>query len=248
MEEVRDQRTFYDRIIISPDNIYYKIFKAVIINLCLLSSFIYAFWAAYRHDVEKSKPNAKELSGFTDYDIWVFDILQACIEGLFLIDMMIEFILEFIDEEKQVPIRDIQKIGMRYLHNDFASDFIPIIPWNWIVDYKHTRLLFLIKCYRLKETFELLDTGRFMKNIKSFYDNKLKDACNDPYLANNILLDNNKIDDITMIRQIFNNIKLCFIIFLVSYMIGIFFYIFCDLNSEGLDLVSYNPKDPDYFL
>ena len=89
--------------------------------------------------------------------------MQVIIEGIFLIDLGFEFILEYTDEATNLPVRDIATISLRYLKGGFIEDAIPLIPWNWFVKFKYSRIFFLIKCFRLKETFDLLDTGKFMK-------------------------------------------------------------------------------------
>ena len=45
-------RPFLDRIVISPNWMPYNIFQLVVIILAILSSFSYAYFAAFRYDVE----------------------------------------------------------------------------------------------------------------------------------------------------------------------------------------------------
>jgi hypothetical protein len=72
---------------------------------------------------------------------------------MFLIDMIIEFFLEYVDESTTLKVRDISMISVRYLRGEFIYDIFPLIPFNWILSFKHSRLLFLVKCSRLMETF-----------------------------------------------------------------------------------------------
>jgi hypothetical protein len=201
--------------------------------LCILSSFLYAFSAAFRYDVDGG-PTNKEKSGYTDQHIRYFDMAQSIIEGIFLIDMMIEFVLEFHDDATNTNVRDISQISMRYLKNEFLSDFIPLIPFNWIGIFKfnNSRVFFLVKCFRLKETFAILDTAKIMKHVKRFYGNKLNEIVKDPELAENIFIDQNKIMNIIMFSNLIKTIKLVILIFLVSYFLGICFYIFCDITRN----------------
>lgn len=148
--------------------------------------------------------------------------------------MMIEFVLEYHDDATNTNVRDITQISMRYLKNEFLSDFIPLIPFNWIGIFKfnNSRVFFLVKCFRLKETFAILDTAKIMKHVKRFYGNKLNKVVEDPELAENIFIDQNKIMNIIIISYLIKTIKLVILIFLVSYFLGICFYIFCDITRN----------------
>lgn len=154
------------------------------------------------------------------------------IEGIFLLDLGFEFILEYTDEATNLPVRDIATISLRYLKGGFIEDVIPLIPWNWFVKFKYSRIFFLIKCFRLKETFDLLDTGKFMKQVKKIFEKKLDKICEDPDLANNINMDQNKIMTIILFGYLFKTLKLVIVIFMVSYFLGIVFYIFCDITDD----------------
>ena len=48
----RANRPFLEMIIISPHWMPYQLFKMVIIPLCIVSSFLYAYFAAFRYDVD----------------------------------------------------------------------------------------------------------------------------------------------------------------------------------------------------
>ena len=141
------ERSCQDRLIVSPENIFYQIFKGFIVMLCILSSLMYAFFAAFRMDVEG------EVSVYSPAEIKNFNRFQAIVECMFLIDMVIEFFLEYVDESTTLKVRDISMISVRYLRGEFIYDIFPLIPFNWIFQFKHSRLLFLVKCSRLMETF-----------------------------------------------------------------------------------------------
>jgi hypothetical protein len=217
-----------------------------VVLLCILSSFLYAFYAAFRYDADGGPIN-KLKSELSDDQIGYFNTIQAIVEGIFLIDMMIEFVLEFHDDATNTDVRDISIISKRYLKNEFLSDFIPLIPFNWIgiFKFKHSRIFFLVKCFRLKETFAILDTAKIMKHVKRFYANKLNKIVDNPELAENIYIDQNKIMNIIIISYLIKTIKLVILIFLVSYFLGICFYIFCDITR---DTASVKAAHDDFIL
>ena len=74
-----------------------------------------------------------------------------------------------------------------------------------------------------------------MAHVKFFYERKLVKVCEDPEMAENILEDQNKIMTIISISYLFKTLKLLIVIFLLSYFLGIIYYIICDLVREHAD-------------
>ena len=250
-------------IIISPTWMPYAVFKVCVTILCIFSSFIYAYFAAFRYDVDNfcfpskefdspdayarpescyldpvlkagwvETPNQIDASMFTKNEISSFNKLQIVMELIFLLDCIFKFFVEYTDEITNQKVKDITLISMRYINTDFIYDFCPLIPFNFFLNFPYSRLLYLIKCNRLIPTIRFLDTGMFMKKVKYFFDGRLKSICKDPEMANNINLDNNKIMTIILIGYVFKTLKLVIIIFQVSYFLGIFYYIYCDITND----------------
>ena len=78
----------------------------------------------------------------------------------------------------------------------------------------------------------MLDTAKFMKQVKHFFEGRLQQICQNPDLAEDMDLDQNKIMTIIIVGYIFKIFKLVVIIFQVSYFLGILFYIYCDLTND----------------
>ena len=106
---------------------------------------------------------------YTAAEIKNYNYMNLICELIFLIDMLLEFIVQYTDEQTNLPVKNISKIGIRYLQNDFIYDLLPLIPFNIIFTFKYSRLFFLIKCIRLLETYDMLDTGAFMRRIKLIF-------------------------------------------------------------------------------
>jgi hypothetical protein len=141
-------RPLLDYFVISMDLAVYKVFKFIVVVSCIVSSFLYAFYGAFRLDVDFDSPDE-----FKDVDP-VLDInkmnyLQNAFEGLFLLDTIMKFFLEYTDDYTNNKIRDLSMISVRYLKNGFLFDFLPLIPWNWLFAFRYSRLLYLIKVLRL---------------------------------------------------------------------------------------------------
>lgn len=71
-----------------------------------------------------------------------------------------------------------------------------------------------------------------MKRIKKIFEKRLEEIVKDPKLADNTVLDQNKILTIIMIGYLFKTVKLIIIIFQVSYFLGIGYYIYCDVTND----------------
>ena len=78
----------------------------------------------------------------------------------------------------------------------------------------------------------MLDTGSFMRRVKKIFQNRLNKIVEDPKLAEDTVLDQNKIVTIIMIGFLFKSIKLVIIILQVSYFLGIGYYIYCDITND----------------
>jgi len=77
-----------------------------------------------------------------------------------MVEMIFGFITEYVDENNK-PVKDIKKISMRYLHEGFIFDLIPLIPFNFLVNFHASRYLFLLKSIRLIQAYEILDVRVF---------------------------------------------------------------------------------------
>jgi len=63
-------RPFQDYFVINPNNSIYQFCKFIVIVLCIVSSFVYAFYAAFRLDVDGLNQEIDET-----LDIKIMDIL-----------------------------------------------------------------------------------------------------------------------------------------------------------------------------
>ena len=161
--------------------------------------------------------------------------------------MMLEFITEYKPEgDLSAPVRDLQAISMNYLKGRFIYDFIPILPLGELIKFEggYERLFYLIKIIRIGKGLVIFTTQNIMSVFKNYYLKKVKNIIkNDPARANNMLEDNNNITTLLMIYYAVQITRLVLIILNVSFFLGIFWYITCDLmrdfKAEGLE-----DKDP----
>lgn len=118
---------------------------------------------------------------------------------------------------------------MNYLKTDFLWDFIPLLPVNFFPMYRKRHYLFyLLKMIRINKGFEVFDVPKIMIQVKAAYNRKLQRIIDgDHKLANNIYLDNNKIEEILLISYSLRILKLVIIIGNVCYLLAIFWIIGC---------------------
>ena len=72
-----------------------------------------------------------------------------------------------------------------------------------------------------------------MIQIKRMYQNKLENLIlTDPLNKDNMDIDNNNIMSILIISYFFKTFKVIAVVLTMSYFIGMFWYIFCDLSLQ----------------
>ena len=146
------ERGFSDFIIISELNPLYHIFEVLITMLCLVSSYIYAYIAAFRLHQDMNQTAYK---------------LSYIFETMFLIDLILNFFVEYQPEDSKYPVRDMSKIAVHYLQGEFKMDAIPLIPFQFMT-MKNNRdsLFFTIKWIRLIKGFKLINIAKIKKLAK----------------------------------------------------------------------------------
>jgi hypothetical protein len=136
----------------------------------LLASFLYAFNAAYRLDVDGDLiVGGVHVHIDPTLNYVALDYIESFIESYFALYIISNFFLECVDEQNEV-IRDISQISVRYLKSKFAFHLLTVLPYSSIFQFKYSHLLYLIKSLRIIDTKELLDTRNFMGVIKQSYN------------------------------------------------------------------------------
>lgn len=63
-----------------------------------------------------------------------FIIVDQTIETLFLIDMIFNFLEEYLDEETYTYVTDLRKITIRYLKGKFIYDLVAWTPFQFMIN------------------------------------------------------------------------------------------------------------------
>ena len=107
-----EKMSAFDPIIISYKNKLYTLWFTLEIFCCFISPYLYAYLAAFQN------PHSGDV---------LFNILYS-FEAIFLVSILLNFLLEYVDEGTQRPVRDLEKIGNRYYNSSFKRDLIPLVP------------------------------------------------------------------------------------------------------------------------
>ena len=194
--------------------------------------------------------------------------MYSICEIIFLIDIVLIFFHEYINEENFKPIRDITMIFERYIRGEFIFDLLAIFPFNYYIqlyhpatehDYNYSRLLFLLKLFRIRKATQLIQPRTFSKLVKQINDQRLKKIIKDQGERGGYepTIDYNKIFTLIKINYIFKVFILAATIMGCSYILGIFWFIiaeienhnkefFRDSNNEDF-IEAYNMEANDHF-
>ena len=197
----------------------------------------YSFSGAFRKDVEFSSlieyyddvDPVKHKVHFENLETYrQFETAFTVFELYFAADMVSEFITAYVDENNNL-VKDLRKIRMRYLKNDFIMDFITLIPFTKLFHFSHSRFLFFIKCLRIIKAFKLLNVRKFNQNIRVIMKNNHTKICQDPNKANDRDTDYNHIIDQIIIKNAIKSIRLLVVTCICGWFFGIFFFVYSDI-------------------
>ena len=127
-------------LFIRPDSCFSVTWRSVQSTLAILSSYLYAWFAAFGTDQRTS------FWVTFDNDITIF------FEAFFTISIIISFMTGYIPEGQSHIVKDHGKIALRYFKTCFPTDFLAWIPFWFFFDNskeKFTRLFFLLKIPRM---------------------------------------------------------------------------------------------------
>jgi len=158
---------------------------------------------------------------------------------MFAVSIVMRFFVDYYEEGKQFPVRDLTSIAKNYLKTDFIFDFIPLIPLQELaLPRGYARFFYIIKIFRLFNGFKLLNVEHIMEYIKKFYKSKVDRMIqSDVEIGEDIVRDNNNIRTLLVIKYIIRLAKLFYIIVSICYFLGFTWYIFCELILEHQEAV-----------
>jgi hypothetical protein len=137
----------------------YTLWSTYINVLAVASSYLYAHYAAFRHEDGENKRYV------------------LIIELSFLIDLGIHFMLSYDNPKGQLfePIKNLEMIANRYIHSNLMEHAFPLIPF-WLLSFDRNRekLLYITKLIRLKRGLLKMDVGKVMDLVKHYQKHELE--------------------------------------------------------------------------
>jgi hypothetical protein len=113
---------------IDHEGVYYLAFNFFVTLCCLLSSFMYLMFAAFRiSHIENLDYHDKLVEGEMTY--YQISVLILCFECIFGIQMITKFMLSYTRDTDLKKISDLKLTWRNYLATDFIYDFLPILPF-----------------------------------------------------------------------------------------------------------------------
>lgn len=220
------RKNMCDRFIIAPDSRYKQFFNIVIIFLSLISTITAAYFACF---------------GFVKDPIFI--ALELMMESCFLLDIILNFLLQYKDDEDFKPVKDLKKIAIRYLKRFFIIDFLATVPLRYMMlsDEPDTlQLFYLLKLLRLPKLQSVMDTKNFQDMIKSVFRRRLQSVIRNENKQKESNVDNNKIMLQIKIMYAFRVLRLIVTILILSYFLGTLWFIFSKRTTA-------TPEDYTFF-
>lgn len=147
--------------------------------------------------------------------------------------MLLTFFTDYADETTAKSVRDLGSIATRYLKGDFFMDVLPLIPLAHFGIGASPQHWYIIKVLRLLTASKVVDTRTIYTKIQGYHmDHLHRIAETDPILAEDQVLNQNKIDQMINVGFLIKIIKLVLVIGNITYFFGFFWYIFCDLSRD----------------
>lgn len=168
---------------------------------------------------------------------WVHITWDWVVESGFYMDLLLNFITEYIDPISRKPVRTIKEIAINYMAGWFIIDFLSVFPFNSFMDAGPGTKLF--RLFRLPRLLKLLDVNRFSSILKTMRKNE-------------------RTDTSTIIKQyyilfLYNLFRLIIIACFITYGIGcLYFFMSEKLNNEedieagNTFVISHGLLDLDY--
>ena len=166
-------------------------------------------------------------------------------ESLFLLDIVLCFFKQDLDEEgisKQDPLIEIAE---KYFKGPFFLDFITFLPMGYFLtlyDYK-LGIIWALKAMRIRTLNRQISDEVLMPIINSFIEKQQKEALKDPFLRNDILTDRiyiaRKVYTVNIVKTLRQLYQICFI----AYFYGQLWFMFSQTLFEFLYNISISDEE-----
>jgi hypothetical protein len=212
-------------LIICHKSMGYKSWSKLIDLLCIISSFVYAHWASFRH---------------SDPSLFRMMLIN---ELAFLLDFALKFITSIEDQNNLGgEIRDFGKISQAYIDGDLFYDLIALIPF-YLLNLKNNRqdLLYIVKLIRLKRGILNMEIMGFLEIFRESEKKKLERKMEaHPTIKDDIISDNTNIGKIMGFSFFLKFVEIIITICCCSYFFAMAFKLVCEIQNELLGWDNFN--------
>jgi hypothetical protein len=99
-----------------------------------------------------------------------FMVMNRLMDGFFVIDLFVQFVLGYVDNETQKVVTSLPKIRERYLRSYFVIDVVSLFPFDQVVESSSTPFLRAIKFLRMLKLLRAMKANRIMGRLLSHVD------------------------------------------------------------------------------
>ena len=99
-----------------------------------------------------------------------FMVLNRLMDGFFVVDLCLQFVLGYVDGETQKVVTSLPKIRERYFKSYFVIDVVSLFPFDQVVESSSTPLLRAIKFLRMLKLLRAMKANRILGRLLSHVD------------------------------------------------------------------------------
>ena len=123
--------------------------------LCLISPYIYAWFLVF---------------GAPSSDSALYN-LSIILELFFFFNIVFSFFVEYQEDGKMQPVRDLRLIAQRYLKGNFLIEFISVIPLQFLPIHGQQNYYYILKLIRIAIGLHHMDANK-LYNLLMVYNHK----------------------------------------------------------------------------
>ena len=146
--------------------------------------------------------------------------------------MILKFFLSYKEEGFIEYETNFKKISKRYFKGKFKLDLLLLIPFALIghiyQNLSFFKCLWLIKMTRLESIFRILDQKYYMPILRNLQNRKTAGVLNDERKKDDQSTDHLQMHYMIHTSNAIMLFKLCILLFLISFYIGILYYMIAD--------------------
>jgi len=111
-----------------------------------------------------------------DIGVFVFFSMDLVFSKFLKFDLLLDFMMEYRDEETFLPVRDHKRIAKKYIYSGwFFVDFASTFPVSMVMPSASSVLwVRLFRLFRLPKLIKILDLSRFNRLLRSLFENSTR--------------------------------------------------------------------------